>query len=275
MPTANPDGLTLYYEQEGDGAPVLLVPPSWWPCDTWKVSAVPALRDRYRTIVFDCRGTGRSGRPEEGYSVEQFAHDALGLLACLAISRCHVVGFALGGQIAQAMAIQAPETVATLTMAATGPGNRSLSGEARAQNRDAEAIEESGFETFIRSHIDNDRSAFSAEFYRTRHDVVAALADALWAEQAGPKYFQYHHNARRTWDTLAQAAHVRVPTLILVGSDDHASRGGSTPLATGQRLAELTPGAELALLPGVKHMTFWDGNAGIAKLRDFLARHPL
>jgi pimeloyl-ACP methyl ester carboxylesterase len=53
------------------------------------------------------------------------------------------------------------------------------------------------------------------------------------------------------------------------------NRRGSTPLATARRLAELTPGAELALLPGVKHMTFWDGAGALSALQDFLARHPI
>ena len=61
MPTALLNDVELYYETEGNGEPVLLVPPSWWPSDTWKVGVVPALSKRYRTIIFDCRGTGRSG----------------------------------------------------------------------------------------------------------------------------------------------------------------------------------------------------------------------
>jgi len=66
-----------------------------------------------------------------------------------------------------------------------------------------------------------------------------------------------------------------VPTLILCGADDDVSRRGSTPVATARRLAELTPGCELFLIPNVKHMTFWDGTGGLSVLQDFLARHPI
>jgi pimeloyl-ACP methyl ester carboxylesterase len=65
-----------------------------------------------------------------------------------------------------------------------------------------------------------------------------------------------------------------VPTLILCGADDDVARRGSTPVGTARRLAELTPGAELFLVPATKHMTFWDDNGGLAALADFLLRHP-
>jgi pimeloyl-ACP methyl ester carboxylesterase len=68
---------------------------------------------------------------------------------------------------------------------------------------------------------------------------------------------------------------VKAPTLILCGEADEVDRGGSTPVGTARRLAELVPGAELALIPGVKHMTFWDSGGALAALQDFLARHPI
>lgn len=117
MAIAKLSDVEIYYETQGSGEPVLLAPASWWPAATWNVGVVPILSRRFRTIVFDCRGTGRSSQPTQGYSVAQFAADCLGLLAYLGISRCHVVGFALGGQIMQALAIERPDMVATLTIA--------------------------------------------------------------------------------------------------------------------------------------------------------------
>jgi pimeloyl-ACP methyl ester carboxylesterase len=74
---------------------------------------------------------------------------------------------------------------------------------------------------------------------------------------------------------LANAAKVPVPALVLCGAADDVNRGGSTPVGTARRLAELIPGCELALVPEVKHMTFWDGEGALAMLQDFLARHPI
>jgi 3-oxoadipate enol-lactonase len=255
---------------------VLLAPPSWWPCDTWKVGVVPALEKKYRAIIFDSRGTGFSGKPDHGYTIAQFARDAIGLVEALGISRCHAVGFALGGQIVQAMAIERPDLVASLTMAAVGSG-RKAGGETPGQdsNEDDKQIQQLGFERFIRGHVENDHMAFGERFYRERPDIVAALSQALWQRQTSPKQHRYHYEARRTWDTLANANRVKVPTLVLCGAADDVNRGGTTPVGTARRLAELIPGAELALIPEVKHMTFWDGAGALSALQDFLARHPI
>jgi pimeloyl-ACP methyl ester carboxylesterase len=275
MPIANLNDVGLYYEEAGQGEAVLLVPPSWWPAATWNFRVVPALRQRYRTIIFDCRGTGGSSKPKDGYTVQQFAQDGIALLSHLKISRCHVVGFALGGQIVQAMAIARPDLVATLTMAAAGPGSKTLSGGRRDLSPEAaREIAEMGFEQYIRTHINNDSMAFNPDFYREHRDLAAGLADALWSGQSTVEQFRYHEEARLTWDALAKAPEVKVPTLILCGADDDVNRRGSTPVGTARRLGELVPGAELALVPDVRHMTFWDGDGALKVLQDFLARHP-
>jgi 3-oxoadipate enol-lactonase len=276
MPTADLGDVKIYYESQGEGEAVLLCPPSWWPSDTWNVVVVPFLSKRFRTIIFDCRGTGYSSKPDHGYTIEQFAKDCAGLLEHLKISRCHAAGFALGGQIAQALAIQRPELVGTLTIAAAGAGTKATDGGPRVmRNTDEEEIREHGFEQFIRGHIENTHMAFNPKFFDEHHDVVKALSDALWIRQTSPEQHRYHFEARRTWDTLGNALKVNVPTLILCGAGDDVNRGGSTPVGTAQKLAELVPASELSLVADVKHMTFWDGDGALNALQDFLARHPI
>src|SRR6266550_3454112 len=219
MPTANLEDVSLYYEETGQGEPVLLVPPSWWPAATWNVAVVPSLSQRYRTIIFDCRGTGCSSKPKDGYTVQQFAQDGISLLAHLRITRCHVVGFALGGQIVQAMAIARPDLVATLTIAASGSGAKTLGGGLRNVSPDTEReIRDMGFERYIRAYVENDTMAFNPKFYREHGDVVMALANAVWSGQSTVEVFRRHEDARLTWDTLAKAAEVKVPALILGGA---------------------------------------------------------
>lgn len=276
MPSAKIGDIDIYYEEQGQGEPVLLAPPSWWPSDTWKVSVVPFLSKHYRTIIFDCRGTGYSSKPDHGYNIEQFGKDCAGLLGYLKVSRCHAAGFALGGQIAQALAIQRPDLVATLTVAAAGVGTKATDGGPRViRNTDEEEIREHGFERFIRGHVENTHMAFNATFYDAHPEVVKALSDALWRRQTSPEQHRYHYEARRTWDTLGNAAKVKVSTLILCGAQDDVNRGGSTPVGTARKLAEIVPGCELALVPDVKHMTFWNGDGALHALEDFLQRHRI
>jgi len=276
MAIANVNGVDIYYETQGRGESVLLVPPSWWPCATWNVVVVPMLARRYRTIIYDGRGTGRSGKPKDGYTVRQFAADGIELLNQLSITRCHVVGFAIGGQIVQAMAIDRPDLVASLTIATTGPGSRRLDGTLRDVAPDAmEEIEKIGFEKYIRSHIDNDHMAYNPDFYRDHREVAASLAEALWSGQSTVEQYHIHEQARLSWDTLAGAPKVKVPTLVLCGADDGIERRGSTPATTAKMLAPLIPGAELALIPKTRHMIFWDGDSALIASQDFLARHPI
>jgi pimeloyl-ACP methyl ester carboxylesterase len=276
MPKAKLNDVELYYEEVGSGEAVLLCPPSWWPSDTWNVGVVPFLSQRYRTIIFDCRGTGHSSKPDRGYTIEQFAKDCAALLESLKIPRCHAVGFALGGQIAQALAIQRLDLVATLTIAAAGAGTKATDGGPRViRNTDEEEIRDHGFEKFIRGHIENTHMAFDQKFYNEHPEVVKALSDALWRRQTSSEQHRYHYDARRTWDTLGNAPKVQVPTLILCGAGDDVNRGGSTPVGTARKLGELIPGAELNLVPNVKHMTFWDGDGALHALQDFLLRHPI
>lgn len=276
MPTVAVNGVEIYYEMQGSGETVLLVPPNWWPCATWNVGVVPFLARHYRTLIYDGRGTGRSGKPKDGYSVLQFAQDGIELLHQLGVTRCHLVGFAIGGQIVQAMAIARPDMVASLTIATTGPGARRLDGMPREVGPEAlNEIAKIGFEKYIRTHIDNDRMAYNPEYYRGHRDIAATLAEALWSGQSTVEQYRLHELARLTWDTLAEAPKVKVPTLVLCGADDGIERRGSTPAATAKRLAPLIPGAKLALVPKVRHMTFWDGDGALKVLDEFIAGHPI
>ena len=211
----------------------MLVLPSWWPCDTWNVVAGPSISRRYKMIIFNGRGAGRSSKLKPGYTISRFAAEGLFLLAYLSISRCHAVGFALGKQIVQAMAIERPELMATLTIAAVRPGAKTLSGGRRDLFPEAErGIRASGFEQYIRSHVGNDGMAFNEKFYRENRHSAADLSQTLWSGQSTVEQFCRHGEARLTRDTLAQTAEVKVPTLVLCGVQDDVNRRGSTSVNT-------------------------------------------
>ena len=117
--------------------------------------------------------------------------------------------------------------------------------------------------------------AFNPSFYHANREAAAALSNSLWSGQSTVEMFRRHELARLTWDALATAPEVKVPTLVLCGEDDEVERRGGTPAGTARLLGQAIPGAELALIPGVRHMTFWDGTGALTALQDFLARHPI
>lgn len=92
MPTRRVGDLDVYVEEHGSGDPVLLVTglggvgAGWGP-------QIPRFAERYRTVVPDHRGAGRTAAPPHGYTVEQLARDMAGLLRSLDATPAHVVGF--------------------------------------------------------------------------------------------------------------------------------------------------------------------------------------
>jgi pimeloyl-ACP methyl ester carboxylesterase len=114
------DSIELYYEEHGSGDPLLLIMGLAADSVAWMFQ-IPAFAERYRTIVFDNRGVGRSDKPPGPYSIHQMANDTAGLLDALGIERAHVVGVSMGGMIAQELALNHPQRVRGLVLACTYP----------------------------------------------------------------------------------------------------------------------------------------------------------
>jgi pimeloyl-ACP methyl ester carboxylesterase len=108
----------LHVEEHGDGEPLLLLQGLGQGSWAWRYQ-VPAFAQRFRTIVFDTRGTGRSPVPAEPYGVAELAKDAAAVLGGRA---AHVVGFSMGGYVALTLALERPELVRLLVLAGTGAG---------------------------------------------------------------------------------------------------------------------------------------------------------
>ena len=120
MANARVGSLDLYYEEHGRGDPLLLIMGLAADSRAWMFQ-LPTFAERYRTIVFDNRGTGRSAKPPGPYSIHEMADDAAGLLDVLGIARAHVVGVSMGGMIAQELVLRHPGRVRGLVLACTYP----------------------------------------------------------------------------------------------------------------------------------------------------------
>jgi 3-oxoadipate enol-lactonase len=116
--TINVNDIDLFYEESGEGYPLVLISGLGGGCATWQ-TVRNVLSRHYRVIVFDNRGAGRSSTPERTYSITQMADDLLELLKYLNIDKAHVLGGSMGGFIAQEFALMYPAMINKLVLCCT------------------------------------------------------------------------------------------------------------------------------------------------------------
>ena len=114
-------GARIYWDGQGDGAPVLLIMGLGYASDMW-YRIRPALAAHYRTIALDNRGVGRSDLPAGPYPIALMASDAAAVLDATGIESAHVFGLSMGGMIAQEFALQYPKRVRSLILGCTAAG---------------------------------------------------------------------------------------------------------------------------------------------------------
>jgi pimeloyl-ACP methyl ester carboxylesterase len=98
---AEVNGIRIAYHVQGAGPPLVLVMGYRLSSVAWPPAFVEALAPRFTVITQDNRGTGLSNKPVHGYAIANLARDIHGLLDELAISRVHLLGYSMGGAIAQ------------------------------------------------------------------------------------------------------------------------------------------------------------------------------
>src|ERR1700729_3324124 len=121
MPFADNQGTTIYWDEQGTGAPILLIMGLGYPSAMWHRTR-PALSDFYRTIALDNRGAGQSDVPAGPYSIALMASDAAAVLDAAGVPSAHVFGVSMGGMIAQEFALQYPKRVRSLVLGCTAAG---------------------------------------------------------------------------------------------------------------------------------------------------------
>lgn len=120
MPTIQLEEVSLYVEEHGSGPPLLLLHGLGSSGKDWDY-VVPQLAKRYRVIVPDARGHGRSDKPAGTYGVPLFARDIAALCDRLGVSGLHVAGVSMGGMLAFELAVKRPDLVRSLVIINSGP----------------------------------------------------------------------------------------------------------------------------------------------------------
>jgi pimeloyl-ACP methyl ester carboxylesterase len=114
-------GAKIYWDEQGNGPPLLLIMGLGWTSDMWFRSR-PVLSAQFRTFAFDNRGVGRSDVPTGPYPIAVMACDAAAVLDAAGVESAHVFGMSMGGMIAQEFALLYPRRVRSLILGCTAPG---------------------------------------------------------------------------------------------------------------------------------------------------------
>jgi len=246
---------TIGYRVVGSGPPLVLIMGYGWTMEDWDPRLVHALALHSRVVMFDNAGIGDTAALPPPYTIDAMAGQASALIDTLGLGRPDVLGWSMGGMIAQALAVLHPAQVRRLVLCATYPGTGAAvvpSEAARLASSDFPANQGNAFATF---------KAAIAEYPPAPAASAAAKGDQGLA--VGNWWTGIDAAGRET-------ARISVPTLIADGTDDQL-----VPVANDHILARLIPGARLVLYPDAGHAFLFQEPAPFASLvESFLTGHP-
>jgi pimeloyl-ACP methyl ester carboxylesterase len=253
------DGVSLYYlvHEGGSGTPLLLIAGTGYGGATWPPGVIDAIRRSRTVVTFDHRGTGRSGSSDGPYTTRTFAEDTSAIIEAVGRGPMHVLGHSIGGRVAQWLALDRPDLVVALILAASGSG-RAADGTVPVRGvpyHTALGLAREGYRAHLRSQIES--TFFTPRFLATYPGRVAWLVDAFWRSRPNLADYLKHVVARQGHDTSQVLDAIRARTLVVVGDRDTHGGGTGSHREQSDALAAAIPRARLEVIEGVAHGLFW------------------
>lgn len=213
-------------------------------------------------LLYDCRGHGRSDKPQGPYTVEQFADDLADLLAAIGWPSAVVAGASMGGCISLAFAEAYPHKLDGLGLVDTtawyGP----------TAPRDWEERARKGASEGLAALIGFQTTRWFSDRFRAAHPEVVDAAVKVFLANDPAAYAEACRMLGRC-DKRGALARIEAPTRVLVGAEDYA-----TPVAMAEALQAAIPGARLEIVPAVRHLTPLEcPDIVAAALRGLLVQH--
>ena len=258
------DGARIAYALDGrrDGEPLLMVHGLGADTRGW-IMQKRALGRRYRLVMVDNRGVGRSSRPDGPYDLEVMAADAVAALDHAGYGSAHVVGASMGGIISQILAVRHPERVRSLTLACTAC--RHFSWRKELLGDWADQAQAFGMREYVRRNLG---WLVGPRSLRRAWPALAVLGPLAFNVPATSFVSQIQAILAMEDSLRAELASVAVPTLVLCGSQDVLTTQGDS-----EEIASLVPGAELAVVRGGAHLFMVEHAATFNRtVREFLDR---
>jgi non-heme chloroperoxidase len=254
--TENSTNIDLYYEDHGEGQPVVLI--HGYPLDghSWEKQSAALLDAGYRVITYDRRGFGRSSQPTTGYDYDTFAADLKVVLDTLDLNDVVLVGFSMGtGEVGRYLGSHGSARVAKAAFLS------SLEPFLLKADDNPTGVPQGVFDDIIAA-VKADRYAYFTDFYKGFYNTDDTLGTRLseealrssWNVAAGASWFA-SSAVVPTWltDFRGDIPKIDVPTLILHGTADNI-----LPIdATARPFHKLLPQAEYVEIDNAPHGLLW------------------
>ena len=231
MAELNRNGVRIHYEVHGEGPAVLLSHGYSATSQMWR-GQIEALSGRYKLIVWDMRGHGRSDYPADpaAYSEEHTVADMAAILDAVGEERAVIGGLSLGGYMSLAFRLAHSERTRALLIIDTGPGYKNDAAR-EGWNETARATA-ARYEARGLGGLESGSVEMRTAQHRDASGLVLAARGML---------------AQRDARVINSLPTIAVPTLVVVGSEDKPF------LAASDYMAAKIPGAEKVVIPGAGH----------------------
>lgn len=245
-------GTRVAWYSRGRGTPLLLLTGTGSTMAEWDPALLALLAREHRLLLFDYPGAGLSG-PWHGRSFDSLADSAAGLLGAIGVRRADVLGWSMGGFVAQRLALRHPGRVSHLVLAGTNPGGpRTVLGTARAQAIDSEphpTTREILGELYPPGDLAEGRRflgrlAAASRSGEIPDDFRVDPATTRRQVAAEDPWLRSDENFRRL-------SAIRAPTLAAAGARDPV-----VPAVNLRLIADRVPHATLAVFPGAHAFLF-------------------
>ena len=250
MPKIKANGITMNYEEQGTGEPLILIPylSADHACYAFQVAE---YAKHFTCISLDLRGTGETDKTDGAYSTEDLADDVAVFMQALGISRAHVTGLSLGAAIGMWLAAKHPESVASLSLHSAWPKTDSYMRSVIETFQHTAQAMGSVPEMVILALFP---WCLTPELYSAKPDYIQQLAAFVRSRPAqSVESFIQQSSAVMGHDAEAQLSRITAPTLITFGQHDVAT---STRFA--DRLKKGIPNSELLIFEGCSHAPIYE-----------------
>jgi len=264
MPKVKVNDIQIYYEVKGEGYPLMMIIGGEANLDWWNPHMIEDLSKNFKVVTFDNRGTGRTDVSDKEFSIKLFADDTVGLMNVLGISKANILGWSMGGFIAQELTLNYPEKVKKLILYSTSCGGAKSvprSQEARAMLMRASAGGMSAEEA-VRMYI---RPFLTSEFIDNKPDFVELIIQRMQKVPTSPEVRMRQRRAIMSFDSYDRLPRIKAPTLILSGKRDI-----TCPPENGSILAKAIPNAKLVFFEKSAHTLNEDMEEVIHTITEFL-----